>query len=99
MLLLYIIPMVFVCCRVASLEPEVFEAIMLVKVILLYNVVVGCVFLRCLFEVFCCLRLCGMQIEVVCFLLKKLGRDVREGKRRQFNLIGMPIEITRTTFA
>ncbi|XP_058217715.1 uncharacterized protein LOC131328813 isoform X2 [Rhododendron vialii] len=35
--------------RVASLEPEVFEAIMLVK---------------------------------------KLGRDVREGKRRQFNLIG-----------
>lgn len=91
--------MVFVCCRVASLEPEVFEAIMLVKVILLYNVVVGCVFLRCLFEVFCCLRLCGMQIEVVCFLLKKLGRDVREGKRRQFNLIGMPIEITRTTFA
>ncbi|THG03785.1 hypothetical protein TEA_005371 [Camellia sinensis var. sinensis] len=42
--------------RVASLEPEVFDAIMLVKVFV--------------------------------FLPQRLGRDVREGKRRQFNYIG-----------
>lgn len=78
----YLIVAVF-CCRVASLDKDVFDALMLVKVKLDSCFVGGCFFFFFFFffPIVCFIR--------CVFLMQRLGPDVREGKRRQFNYIGM----------
>lgn len=79
----------------ASLEQEVFDALMLVKVVLLSFIYLnkhvfhdlskfscGVFYIFCNFDEFC------LVDKLFDCLSQRLGRDVREGKRRQFNYIG-----------
>lgn len=78
----------------ASLEQEVFDALMLVKVVLLSFIYLNKHVFHDLskfsFGVFISVILMSFVLVDKLFdcLSQRLGRDVREGKRRQFNYIG-----------
>lgn len=69
-------------CRIASVEREVFEALMLVKVMHpLYDHST-----EILYDDPCFASMLYLRLGFCCE--QRLGSDVREGKRRQFNYIG-----------
>jgi hypothetical protein len=75
--------------RAASLEAEVFEALMLVKV----QRVVG----SAVRYPWCC-WIAGLKLSFRWFCLQKFGPDVREGKRRQYNYIGIRLLLSSFNF-
>ncbi|XP_073052868.1 uncharacterized protein [Primulina eburnea] len=86
-------PQIKLILRVDALEQEVYDALMLVKVFVFYFVLLPIKYHFRSMSVFAYI-LSGDVIvfKVLGFLSQRLGRDAREGKRRQYNLIGDEIK-------